>query len=136
MISIIEEVTIGETAGAMTIGTLAAIRRKDKAKMTDTVVDIKSVSNSNQVATAVVIGSRTMKEEAVMRDRVLMIGCRPGIGSVVDTTIGTAGEVVLTTEVENMAISMGTGEQRGEVGLQPSSKAEIITAGTPENQRS
>jgi hypothetical protein len=41
MISIIEEVTIGETADAMTIGTLAAIRRKDKAKMTDTVVDIK-----------------------------------------------------------------------------------------------
>jgi hypothetical protein len=77
-----------------------------------------------------------MKEEAVMRDRVLMIGCRLGIGSVVDTTIGTAGEVVLTTEVENMAISMGTGEQRGEVGLQLSSKAEIITAGTPENQRS
>jgi hypothetical protein len=136
MISIIEEVTIGETADAMTIGTLAAIRRKDKAKMTDTVVDIKLVSNSKQVATAVVIGSRTMKEEAVMRDRVLMIGCRLGIGSVVDTTIGTAGEVVLITEVENMAISMGTGEQRGEVGLQLSSKAEIITAGTPENQRS
>lgn len=72
-----------------------------------------------------------------------MIECRKEIDSVVEiTTIGIAGEVVVvlltTAEVENMAISMVIGEQRGEVGLQPSSKAEIITAGegTTENQRS
>ena len=72
-----------------------------------------------------------------------MIECRKEIGSVVEiTTIGIAGEVVVllltTAEVENMAISMVIGEQRGEVGLQPSSKAEIITAGEgkTENQRS
>ena len=72
-----------------------------------------------------------------------MIECRKEIGSAVETTtIGIAGEVVVvlltTAEVENMAISMVIGEQRGEVGLQPSSKAEIITAGegTTENQRS
>ena len=72
-----------------------------------------------------------------------MIECRKEIGSAVETTtIGIAGEVVVvlltTAEVENMAISMVIGEQRGEVGLQPSSKAEIITAGEgkTENQRS
>lgn len=71
-----------------------------------------------------------------------MIECRKEIDSVVEiTTIGIAGEVVVlltTAEVENMSISMVIGEQRGEVGLQPSSKAEIITAGegTTENQRS
>lgn len=72
-----------------------------------------------------------------------MIECRKEIDSVVEiTTIGIAeevGVVLLTTaEVENMSISMVIGEQRGEVGLQPSSKAEIITAGegTTENQRS
>jgi hypothetical protein len=72
-----------------------------------------------------------------------MIECRKEIDSVVEiTTIGIAEEVVVllltTAEVENMAISMVIGEQRGEVGLQPSSKAEIITAGegTTENQRS
>jgi hypothetical protein len=72
-----------------------------------------------------------------------MIEFRKEIGSVVETTIAIAGEVVVvllltTAEVENMAISMVIGEQRGEVGLQPSSKAEIITAGegTTENLRS
>ena len=71
MISIIGVVTIGET-DAMTIGTLAAIRRTGMSKQTDTVaVDINQVSNNNQVATAVA-EIRTTKEEAVMRDRVLM----------------------------------------------------------------
>ena len=72
-----------------------------------------------------------------------MIECRKEIGSAVETTtIGIAGEVVVvvltTAEVENKAISMVIGEQRGEVGLQPNSKAEIITAGEgkTENQRS
>lgn len=71
MISIIEEVTIGET-DAMTIGTLAAIRRTGMSKQTDTVaVDINQVINNNKVATAVA-EIRTTKEEAEMRDHVLM----------------------------------------------------------------
>jgi hypothetical protein len=71
MISIIGVVTIGET-DAMTIGTLAAIRRTGMSKQTDTVaVDINQVTNNNQVATAVA-EIRNTKEEAVMRDRVLM----------------------------------------------------------------